>query len=156
MQDREERRLIVVSNRLPVVVKKGVKNRYELSQAAGGLVTAMTPVLKRDGGVWIGWAGNFLEENIDVEELLRQETEGLNYRYRSVDISLKDYELYYKGFSNEVLWPLFHNVSVYCNFAQEYYKAFEKGENIFFHILFGASRNALVFFCNACNLAFSG
>jgi trehalose 6-phosphate synthase len=126
LKNKEKRRLIIVSNRLPVVVKKGVKNRYELSQAAGGLVTAMTPVLKRDGGVWIGWAGNFLEENIDVEELLRQEMEDLNYRYRSVDINLNDYELYYKGFSNEVLWPLFHNVSVYCNFDANYYEAFKK------------------------------
>jgi trehalose 6-phosphate synthase len=126
LKNKEKSRLIIVSNRLPVVVKKGVKNRYELSQAAGGLVTAMTPVLKRDGGVWIGWAGNFLEENIDVEELLRQEMEDLNYRYRSVDINLNDYELYYKGFSNEVLWPLFHNVSVYCNFDANYYEAFKK------------------------------
>ena len=136
MQNREERRLIVVSNRLPVVVKKSA-NKYVLSQSSGGLVTAMTPVLKRDGGVWIGWAGNFLEENIDVEELLRQETEGLNYRYRSVDISLKDYELYYKGFSNEVLWPLFHNVSVYCNFDANYYEAFKKVNQKFARTIMG-------------------
>ena len=126
MQNTEDRRLIVVSNRLPVVVKKNVKNRYELNQASGGLVTAMTPVLKRDGGVWIGRAGNYIEENIDIEELLEQEMENLNYRYRSVDINLNDHELYYKGFSNEVLWPLFHNVSVYCNFAANYYEAFKK------------------------------
>ncbi|MCK5187319.1 MAG: trehalose-6-phosphate synthase, partial [Deltaproteobacteria bacterium] len=137
MQDGEERRLIVVSNRLPVVVKKGAENRYELKQASGGLVTAMTPLLKRDGGVWIGWAGNFLEENIDVEGLLKKETEDLNYRYRSVDISLKDYELYYKGFSNEVLWPLFHNVSVYCNFNADYYEAFKKVNQKFAQTIMG-------------------
>jgi trehalose 6-phosphate synthase len=137
VQDTEERRLIVVSNRLPVVVKKNVKNRYELNQASGGLVTAMTPVLKRDGGVWIGWAGNYLEENIDIEELLEQEMENLNYRYRSVDISLNDYELYYKGFSNEVLWPLFHNMSVYCNFAANYYEAFKKVNQKFAQTIMG-------------------
>ncbi len=126
MQDVEERRLIVVSNRLPVVLKKSVENRYELKKASGGLVTAMLPVLKRDGGVWIGWAGNFSEENIDPDEFLKKEGEGLNYRYSSVDITLKDYELYYKGFSNEVLWPLFHNVSVHCNFTANYYEAFKK------------------------------
>ena len=136
MQNREERRLIVVSNRLPIIVKKSGK-KYVLSQSSGGLVTAMTPVLKRGGGVWIGWAGNFLEENIDVEELLRQETAGLNYRYRSVDISLKDYELYYKGFSNEVLWPLFHNVSVYCNFDANYYEAFKKVNQKFAQTIMG-------------------
>lgn len=126
MQDKEKSRLIIVSNRLPVVVKKGIEDRYKLSHTSGGLVTAMSPVLKRDGGVWIGWAGNFLEENTDIEALLKQEVETLNYRYRSVDISLNDHELYYKGFSNEVLWPLFHNMSVYCNFAADYYEAFKK------------------------------
>ena len=137
MQNTEERRLIVVSNRLPVVVKKNVKNRYELNQASGGLVTAMTPVLKRDGGVWIGWAGNFLEENIELDELLKKEGEGLNYRYRSVDISLNDYELYYKGFSNEVLWPLFHNMSIYCNFAANYYESFKKVNQKFAQTIMG-------------------
>lgn len=135
MQEKKSR-LIIVSNRLPIVVTKRV-NKYILNQASGGLVTAMTPVLKRDGGVWIGWAGNFLEENIDVDELLEKESEALNYRYKSVDISLKDYELYYKGFSNEVLWPLFHNVSVYCNFDANYYEAFKKVNQKFAQTIMG-------------------
>ena len=126
MQNREKSRLIIVSNRLPVVVKKSIEDGYKLSHASGGLITAMTPVLKRNGGVWVGWAGNYLEEKIDIKKLLEQEMKNLNYRYKSVDISLNDYELYYKGFSNEVLWPLFHNASVYCNFAANYYEAFKK------------------------------
>ena len=126
MKNKENGRLIVVSNRLPIVVKKSHEGGYILSHASGGLVTAMTPVLKRDGGVWIGWAGNYLEENIDPKELLEQEMNDLNYRYRSVDIRLRDYELYYKGFSNEILWPLFHNMSDHCNFVTDYYEAFKK------------------------------
>lgn len=126
MKGNKKSRLIVVSNRLPIVIKKGIEEGYILSHASGGLVTAMTPVLKRDGGVWIGWAGNYLEENIDTEELLAQEMKDLNYRYKSVDINLKDYELYYKGFSNEILWPLFHNMSVHCNFVSKYYEAYIK------------------------------
>lgn len=140
MQDRENGRLVVISNRLPVVLKQGIDKRYELKAAAGGLVTAMTPILKRDGGVWIGWAGNYKEENIDVDELLIQEAEGLKYKYKSVDISLNDYELYYKGFSNEVLWPLFHNVSVHCNFNSNYYKAFQKVNLKFAQTIMGELR----------------
>ncbi len=126
MNEDKEGRLIVVSNRLPIVVKKSDKNRYELIQSSGGLVTAMTPVLKRDGGVWIGWAGNYEEEGVALESLLRQEEKNLAYSYEPVDINLKEYELYYKGFCNEILWPLFHNLSVYCNFSAEYYKAFKR------------------------------
>ena len=124
--NKEKSRLIVVSNRLPVVIKKDMEKGYILSHATGGLVTAMTPVLKRDGGVWIGWAGNYLEEGIDSEALLKQEMKNLNYRYKSVDINLKDYDLYYKGFSNEILWPLFHNMSLHCRFITDYYEAYIK------------------------------
>lgn len=126
MKHKEKSRLIVVSNRLPVVIKKNIEKGYTLSHASGGLVTAMTPVLKRDGGVWIGWAGNYLEEGINTDELLEQEMKDLNYRYRSVDINLNDYELYYKGFSNEILWPLFHNMSLHCRFLANYYDAYIK------------------------------
>ncbi len=126
MYNMENRRLIIVSNRLPVVIKKNVENKCELSRASGGLVTAITPILKRDGGVWIGWAGNYLEENIKLDDYLKKEEENLNYKYRSVDISLSDYELYYKGFCNEILWPLFHNISLYCIFEANYYEAFKK------------------------------
>jgi len=131
MQDKEKRRLIIVSNRLPIIIEKSIEGGYKIGHASGGLVTAMTPILKRDGGVWIGWTGNFLEENINIEELLEQEMKDLNYRYRSVDINLNDYELYYKGFSNEVLWPLFHNMSIYCDFEENYYKAFKKANQKF-------------------------
>lgn len=126
MNENKEGRLIVVSNRLPIVVKKSGENRYELRESSGGLVTAMTPVLKRDGGVWVGWAGNYEEEGIALETLLRQEEKNLAYSYETVDINLKEYELYYKGFCNEILWPLFHNLSVYCNFKADYYKAFKR------------------------------
>ena len=126
MRTIQNARLIVVSNRLPVMVKKIANNKYQVKSSSGGLVTAMTPILKRDGGIWIGWAGNYSEENLDIKELLDQEAKNFNYKYRAVDITLNDYKLYYKGFSNEILWPLFHNVSVYCNFIPKYYEAFKK------------------------------
>ena len=126
MNSKEKSRLIVVSNRLPIVIKKNIEKGYIINHASGGLFTAMTPVLKRDGGVWVGWAGNYLEEGIDTDELLEQEMKDLNYRYRSVDINLNDYKLYYKGFSNEILWPLFHNMSVHCRFKVAYYEAYIK------------------------------
>ncbi len=49
-------RLIVVSNRLPVVLVREGEN-WKTKRSAGGLATAMDPILKRAGGVWIGWSG---------------------------------------------------------------------------------------------------
>ncbi|MCW9068341.1 MAG: trehalose-6-phosphate synthase [Sulfurimonas sp.] len=131
MQDLKKSRLIIASNRLPVILKKSIDSSYKLSHASGGLVTAMTPVLKKYSGVWVGWAGNYLEEDVGVNELLKKEEKDLNYKYRPVDISLNDYELYYKGFSNETLWPLFHNMPGYCTFKLNSYKAYQKVNKIF-------------------------
>ena len=137
MKNSNKGRLILVSNRLPIVVKNSINNVYELIQSTGGLVTAMKPVLKRDGGVWVGWAGNYKEEKVDVEGLLEKEVKDLNYRYKPVEISLNDYELYYKAFSNEVLWPLFHNVSVYCKYELNAYKAYKKVNRKFARTIMG-------------------
>lgn len=131
MKDQKSKRLIVVSNRLPVVVKKNIEEKYELSNASGGLITAMKPVLKKYSGIWIGWAGNYEEENISIEEMLEEEMKDENYKFRSVDISLNEYELYYKSFSNEVLWPLFHNVPSYCKYNLKSYKAYQHVNKIF-------------------------
>lgn len=131
MKDQKSGRLIVASNRLPVVVKKNIKEKYELKQATGGLVTAMKPVLKKYSGIWIGWAGNYKEENIMVDELLEEEMKDENYKFRSVDISLNEYELYYKDFSNEMLWPLFHNASIYCKYNLKSYTAYKNVNKIF-------------------------
>ena len=51
------RRLVVVSNRLPATLKKE-GDTWTVKGGAGGLITALAPVLKNRGGVWIGWSGS--------------------------------------------------------------------------------------------------
>lgn len=119
-------RLIAVSNRLPVILKKKKHMNFEIKPAAGGLVTAFMPILKQHGGLWIGWAGTHFEEEVNPRKLLRENPIDPNYTLSPVEITPQEYELYYKGFSNEVLWPLFHNLSNYCNFLPEYYDAYRQ------------------------------
>ena len=119
-------RLVIVSNRLPVVMKKVGKNTYKFKPAAGGLVTAMNPILKKRGGVWIGWAGDYKEENINTKELLKNRRKEAGYDIIPIELSITNYNLYYEGYSNEVLWPLFHNFSTYCVFKPEFYKAYSE------------------------------
>lgn len=54
---REQRRLIVVSNRLPVVIRDDGEGGHHVSPGSGGLITALNPVLAEQGGRWIGWFG---------------------------------------------------------------------------------------------------
>ena len=68
----ENSRLLVVSNRLPVsLVHEG--NDWKTERSVGGLATAMDPILKRAGGVWIGWSGTPGEVPAEALAQLRQE-----------------------------------------------------------------------------------
>ena len=49
--------LVVVSNRLPVVLTPGDAGDWYVQPGAGGLVSALAPVLRNRGGTWIGWPG---------------------------------------------------------------------------------------------------
>ncbi|MFP4071721.1 MAG: trehalose-6-phosphate synthase [Desulfovibrionales bacterium] len=120
------KRLAVVSNRLPVVLNKSEQGSWDVTSGAGGLVTALGPVLRDRGGLWIGWLGNTSEqiqgdeEQIDkiLEERGRERT---GYSLRSVSLTEDEVEYFYRGFSNEILWPLFHDFPSNCNFNPKYW-----------------------------------
>jgi trehalose 6-phosphate synthase len=109
------RRLVVVSNRLPVVLASR-NGRWTLKPGSGGLVSALAPVLSHRGGVWVGWPGLPLEEGGDWEIVLAGD-----YRERGYDlipVQLTDDEVhgFYEGFANGILWPLFHDMVGRCDF----------------------------------------
>jgi len=56
-----EPRLVVLSNRLPVSLQRRSRKRYSARPGHGGLVTALTPVLRERDGIWIGWPGTQVE-----------------------------------------------------------------------------------------------
>jgi trehalose 6-phosphate synthase/phosphatase len=97
--------LVVVSNRLPVRAERR-HGKLSLARSPGGLVSALDPVLKRLGGVWVGWAG-VAQEDIDAAGGLSIPDED-GVRYRQVPLSAREVTQYYGGFSNRTLWPLFH------------------------------------------------
>ena len=93
--------LVVVSNRLPVTLERK-RQGLERRRSSGGLVSALSPMLEKSGGLWIGWPGLQLREG---EALSRPDDP---YRMVPVDLSTSDVNRYYHGFSNATLWPLFH------------------------------------------------
>ena len=99
-----EKRLVIVSNRLPIVLEKQ-QDSWQVSHGAGGLVTALAPVLRNRGGLWIGWPG--APDDGTLTEPITQASNETGYRL--VPVMLTDHEIhkYYHGFSNEIIWPLF-------------------------------------------------
>lgn len=90
--------LVVVANRLPI--RRNDDGTWRI--AAGGLVTAMRPIMQRTGGTWVGWDGGDEGTPDHVDEL------GIDVA--AVQLSQQDIDEYYHGFSNRTLWPLVHDL----------------------------------------------
>ena len=100
--------LVVVSNREPYMhVHRGRK--VECIVPAGGLVTALEPVLRASGGTWIAHgAGDADWEMVDAKGRIKVPPQDPHYTLRRVALTKEEENGYYYGFSNEGLWPLCH------------------------------------------------
>jgi trehalose 6-phosphate synthase len=108
--------LVIVSNRLPVDRLIGENGEESWRPSPGGLVAALEPMMHRTEGVWIGWAGvpdtHFDPFEIDGVSLI------------PVVLSAQDVEEYYEGFSNDTLWPLYHDVIAPPSFHREWWETY--------------------------------
>ena len=105
-----ERPLVVVSNREPIshVWKDG---RIQVITPASGLVTAMDPVMRACGGIWVAQAsGDADRETADPRGRLRVPPDDPRFTLKRVWLTPEEEQGYYYGFSNEGLWPLCHIV----------------------------------------------
>lgn len=90
-------RLVVVSNRVADPRKA----------ASGGLAVAVGQALEASGGLWFGWSGKVVENGTPGEGDLHLHQAG-KVQLATVDLSRDDHDSYYLGYSNGVLWPVFH------------------------------------------------
>jgi trehalose 6-phosphate synthase len=127
-----EKRLIIVSNRLPISLKKE-QGRWQALPSSGGLVTALGPVLRNRGGLWIGWPG--MGHLPDARRVLDKATRGIGYTMIPVSLTGEDLELYYYGFSNEIVWPLFHGLQSLCNYSPEYWTGYQQANRKFARVI---------------------
>ena len=90
-------RLIIVSNRVAVPEPAGV-------QSPGGLAVAVKAALKNRTGLWFGWSGKARDETDNEPRIVERN----KITYVVIDISTHDFQEYYNGFANRVLWPILH------------------------------------------------
>jgi trehalose 6-phosphate synthase len=130
-------RIVVVSNRVSVPSGDGATR-------AGGLEVALRPAFQHNGGVWFGWSGKVAPAN----QLETCSARHKDVEYVVTDLSTHDFEEYYNGFANRVLWPVLHyrldlaeftrrDLSGYFrvnyHFANELEKIIEKDDLIWVH-----------------------
>ena len=111
---------IIVSNRLPVKVLQDGE-QFEFQPSEGGLATGLGSIYQQGNNVWIGWPG--LEPEEEQQPEIKRRLAELNLL--PVFLTQEEINLYYEGFSNETLWPVFHYFPSYAHFEQHYWDSYQ-------------------------------
>ncbi len=107
-------RLIVASTRLPVTLSR-VDGKWAATPSTGGLVTALAAVRDKRNFTWLGWPGAHVG-NSERKEVTRTLA---RHGTSPVFVPQEHMEGFYEGFSNDMLWPLFHNLTERSTFSRD-------------------------------------
>lgn len=119
-------RLVIVSNRVPLPDEDG-------NLPAGGLAVALHAALKKRGdGLWMGWSGK-VRDAAPTDQLEEKQIDGITYAL--TDLSESDYDEYYAGFANRVLWPIFHGRLDLAEYARKEMSGYFRVNRLFADLL---------------------
>lgn len=121
----QNKKMIVVSNREPYMhIHEG--KEIKCIVPASGMITAMEPILKACGGLWIAsGTGDADKETVDKNDKVQVPPESPKYTLKRLWLTKEEEDHFYYGFSNEGLWPLCHIAHTRPTFRKEdwdYYK----------------------------------
>lgn len=127
----EESRLLLVSNRVPVTIKREGTG-YKLDKSSGGLVTVLQDLMKTTPFEWIGWPGVEIPQQ-DQEQIAKTCQD--QYRCKPVFIDDGTADEYYNGFSNGLLWPLFHYQPKDLAFDDAHWDSYQRANALFADVI---------------------
>lgn len=123
-------RTIIVSNRLPIKVKK-TKKGYSFENTVGGLASGLDSFQKANNSSWVGWPGTFThKEDLSEEKKIRTKLVS-QYNYYPVFQNQNDIEKYYLGYCNSTLWPVLHYFSQYAIYEKSFWQAYRRVNRMF-------------------------
>ena len=120
------RRIILVSNRLPVTVLKGPEG-LDYRPSPGGLATGLDALRRELETVWVGWPGRVANEDRDAVGSVLAE----KFRCHPVFLPERLVQKYYEGYSNRTIWPIFHSFSSYARFSETEWDAYRRANVLF-------------------------
>ena len=107
--------MVVVANRLPVAFDE---KSGDWNTSPGGLVSALTPILQRTNGSWVGWSG--------ISDREFEPFEHSDIDQVPVTLSQEEYEEFYVGFCNGTLWPLYHDAIRTPEFHRHWWRPYKE------------------------------
>ena len=131
----ESSQTVFVSNRLAVRVERG-EHGLSYTPSVGGLATGLSSVSSDDGStLWVGWSGLPSDELSESERQAIESTLRRDHHAVPVDISSEELELFYAGFCNDTVWPLFHYFPTYAEYRHDWWNAYRAVNQRFFDVL---------------------
>jgi trehalose 6-phosphate synthase/phosphatase len=116
--------LILVSNREPYIHRK-TKQGIKLETPAGGLTSALDPVMRAISGTWIAWgSGSADREMSDDEGIVRVPPHDPAYTLKRVWLDQKEVDGFYYGYANQALWPLCHMLIEKARFRPRHWRRY--------------------------------
>ena len=132
-------RVVIVSNRLPVSVKK-VDGKLEFLPGPGGLATGLSSYAKDGSNLWIGWPG-IASDELDEKERKEVIQELKKHHCSPVFLTKKQLDGFYNGYSNSVLWPLFHHMKVEAGDTAANWRAYKEVNRLYAETTLKLSRD---------------
>ncbi|HET7320429.1 MAG TPA: bifunctional alpha,alpha-trehalose-phosphate synthase (UDP-forming)/trehalose-phosphatase [Candidatus Saccharimonadales bacterium] len=131
--------VIIVSNRLPVSVKK-VDGKLEFSQSIGGLATGLSSYVKNRKNIWIGWPG-IASDGLTSDDKATILAELAKENCYPVFLTTKQLDEFYNGYSNSMLWPLFHNMPMSRNPRESWWRTYRNVNKLFAEAVLAHTRS---------------
>jgi trehalose 6-phosphate synthase/phosphatase len=137
-----DEQLMVVSNREPYEHRWGEDvGEIRVKRPAGGLTSALDPLLQAVGGVWIAWgSGDADAAVVDEDDRVRVPPEDESYTLRRLWLDQYDVNRYYLGFANQFLWPLCHFRPALTRVRSRYWERYRRVNRRFAEAAISESR----------------
>lgn len=111
-------RLVCVSNRISLPKK---------TSTPGGLAVGVLQALRGSGGLWFGWGGEITEGEVGEPDLHIRD----GVTFATIDLTQEDFDRYYNGYANDILWPLFHYFVKDFRYSRENHDAYQAANRMF-------------------------
>ncbi len=126
-----DHKLVVASNRQPYSHERE-DGDIVVNSPAGGLTSALDPVMQSTGGTWVAWGSGSADFDVsDANGRVGVPPESPAYEIRRVELSDDQVEKYYYGYSNQVLWPICHIDPTKMNATDSFWNHYQQANRAF-------------------------